>query len=83
MTGSTSMVAEAVHSVADCGNQSLLLLGLNRSARLPNAEYPLGHGRAIKARMTENVSAPVMIEVINGCERALRARMRNLTIRRP
>jgi len=47
ITGSTSMVAAAVHSVADCGNQSLLLLGLNRSARLPDAEYPLGHGRAI------------------------------------
>jgi divalent metal cation (Fe/Co/Zn/Cd) transporter len=105
-----------VHSVADCGNQSLLLLGLNRSARPPDAEYPLGHGRAIyfwsfivalmlfsmgglfsiyeeisevlnlitlqygadvviavKARMTENVSAPVMLKAINRCERALRA----------
>lgn len=41
------MVAEAVHSVADCGNQGLLLLGLHRSARPPDAEYPLGHGRAI------------------------------------
>ena len=41
------MVAEAVHSVADCGNQGLLLLGFNRSARPPDAEYPLGHGRAI------------------------------------
>jgi len=47
VTGSTAMLAEAVHSVADCGNQGLLLLGLNRSARPPDAEYPLGHGRAI------------------------------------
>ena len=47
VTGSSAMVAEAVHSVADCGNQGLLLLGLNRSARPPDAEYPLGHGRAI------------------------------------
>ena len=47
ITGSTAMVAEAVHSVADCGNQGLLLLGLKRSARPPDAEYPLGHGRAI------------------------------------
>ena len=46
-TGSTAMFAEAVHSVADCGNQGLLLLGLHRSARPPDAEYPLGHGRAI------------------------------------
>jgi cation diffusion facilitator family transporter len=47
VTGSSSMLAEAVHSVADCGNQGLLLLGLRRSARPPDAEYPLGHGRAI------------------------------------
>ncbi len=47
VTGSSAMVAEAVHSVADCGNQGLLLLGLNRSAQPPDAEYPLGHGRAI------------------------------------
>ncbi|MFY9329097.1 MAG: cation diffusion facilitator family transporter [Georgfuchsia sp.] len=47
VTGSTAMLAEAVHSVADCGNQGLLLLGLKRSARPPDADYPLGHGRAI------------------------------------
>ena len=47
VTGSTSMLAEAVHSVADCGNQGLLLLGLKRSARPPNDEHPLGHGREI------------------------------------
>ncbi len=47
ITGSTSMLAEAVHSVADCGNQGLLLLGLRSSARPPDTEHPLGHGRAI------------------------------------
>jgi len=47
VTGSTAMLAEAVHSVADCGNQGLLLLGLKRSVRPPDADYPLGHGRAI------------------------------------
>jgi cation diffusion facilitator family transporter len=46
-TGSSSMLAEAVHSVADCGNQGLLLLGLKRSSRPPDDEFPLGHGRAI------------------------------------
>ncbi len=47
VTGSSAMLAEAVHSLADCGNQGLLLFGLKRSARPPDADYPLGHGRAI------------------------------------
>lgn len=45
VTGSHSMIAEAVHSTADCGNQLLLLLGLKRSRRPPSGEYPLGFGK--------------------------------------
>ncbi len=45
MTGSGSMLAEAVHSTADCGNQILLLLGLKRSKLPPNHDYPLGFGK--------------------------------------
>lgn len=45
ITGSHAMVAEAVHSTADCGNQVLLLFGLRRSRRPPSAEYPLGFGK--------------------------------------
>lgn len=45
ITGSGSMMAEAVHSTADCGNQLLLLLGLKRSKRPPSDEYPLGFGK--------------------------------------
>jgi cation diffusion facilitator family transporter len=44
-TGSGSMLAEAVHSTADCGNQLLLLLGLKRAKRPPSTEYPLGYGK--------------------------------------
>jgi cation diffusion facilitator family transporter len=44
-TGSGSMLAEAVHSTADCGNQLLLLLGLKRSKREATLDYPLGFGK--------------------------------------
>ena len=47
ITGSGAMLAETVHSLADCGNQLLLLLGM-RQARTPaSPDYPLGYGKAI------------------------------------
>ncbi|MCQ4166812.1 cation diffusion facilitator family transporter [Tahibacter harae] len=47
ITGSGSMLAEAVHSLADCGNQGLLLLGLKRAKAPPSPDFPLGFGKAI------------------------------------
>ena len=44
-TGSGSMLAESVHSVADTGNQALLLLGGRRAARPATPEHPFGFGR--------------------------------------
>ncbi len=46
-TGSSAMLAEAIHSFADSGNQGLLLYGLARAKRPPSPDYPLGHGKAI------------------------------------
>ena len=47
ITGSGAMLAEAVHSLADCGNQGLLLLGVRQAKRPPSDDFPLGWGRAM------------------------------------
>jgi cation diffusion facilitator family transporter len=47
VTGSGAMMAEAVHSLADCGNQGLLLLGIRQAKRPPSDDFPLGWGRAL------------------------------------
>ncbi|TDE40556.1 cation transporter [Nonomuraea mesophila] len=44
-TGSSSMLAEGIHSVADSGNQVLLLVGGKRAARASTKEHPFGYGR--------------------------------------
>ena len=41
------MLAETVHSLADCGNQLLLLLGMRQAKQPPSPDYPLGYGKAI------------------------------------
>jgi len=46
-TGSSAMLAEAIHSLADSCNQLLLLFGMKQSQRPPDFDYPLGYGKSI------------------------------------
>ena len=46
VTGSTSMASEGVHSLADSGNQLLLLVGGRRAQRAADDEHPFGYGRS-------------------------------------
>jgi cation diffusion facilitator family transporter len=45
ITGAASMLAESIHSVADTGNQGLLILGGRRGRHGPDEEHPFGYGR--------------------------------------
>jgi cation diffusion facilitator family transporter len=45
LTGASSMLAEAIHSVADSGNQGLLLRGAQRAKQTPTKKHPFGFGR--------------------------------------
>src|SRR3954466_1237811 len=47
ITGSGAMLAETLHSFADCGNQLLLLKGLHATRRPADREHPFGYGRAM------------------------------------
>lgn len=47
ITNSSAMMSEGFHSLVDIGNQSLLLLGLSRAKKKPDADHPFGYGKEI------------------------------------
>ncbi|SDG68701.1 cation diffusion facilitator family transporter [Klenkia brasiliensis] len=64
VTGASSMLAEAIHSVADSGNQVLLLVGGRTSRRAADAEHPFGFGRD---RYVYGFLVAVVLFSVGGC----------------
>ncbi|WP_156251903.1 cation diffusion facilitator family transporter [Pseudactinotalea terrae] len=64
LTGSSSMLAEGVHSVADSGNQALLLIGGRRAKRQASATHQFGYGRA---RYLYAFIVSIVLFTLGGC----------------
>ena len=80
VTGASSMLAEGVHSVADSGNQGLLLLGGRRAKKAADEDHPFGYGR--ERYFWAFVVAVVLFTRRLPCSPSTRASTRSSTPRR-
>src|SRR5690606_42048649 len=54
VTGSGALLAESIHSYADCSNQGLLFWGLRATKKKPDPEHPLGYGDRKSTRLNSS-----------------------------
>jgi len=64
ITGSSSMIAEGIHSVIDAISQLMLIWGVRRSRRLPDAERPFGYGKEL---YFWSFMVSLVIFILGGC----------------
>jgi len=76
VTGSSSMLAESVHSVADTANQGLLLLGQKQAKRAADRLHPFGFGRS---RYFHSFVVALSCSPLARCSRCTRASTKSAT----
>jgi divalent metal cation (Fe/Co/Zn/Cd) transporter len=63
-SGGSSLLAEAIHSAADIGNQAMLRLGIVKAAKAPTKEFPYGH---LREKFIFRRGSPACMNVVQLC----------------
>src|SRR3546814_13794083 len=80
-SGSGAMLAGAIHSLADTGNQGLLLLGMRRAKRPPSPDFPLGYGKERSEEHTSELQSLMRISYAVFCLKKKKKKHNNITLR--